>query len=562
MTPLPHGQTMNPDALAAWRALVEKDLKGASFEKALVHETPEGISLQPLYTDAPWDPGAPGAAPYTRGPHAEPFAPRVCMRVDAPSADLLRDDLAGGADALWLDARLTDALRPALDAAAAQGVSLLLDARPGDAPRPAAVFAADPLGLLATGALSPTDLPDALTWLVDTARALPGVRVARVSTLAVHAAGADAADELAYALSAAAAYLRALTDAGVDLADAAATLTAQVAVGRDTFGELCKLRALRTVWHKLLAAAGAPDTALRGLHAVCATRTLSQRDPWVNLLRVTTEVFAAMVGGAEYITPRAFDEALSTRSPLGRRAARNTTLVLRDEGHLARVLDPAGGSYALEHRTHALAREAWSRFSAMEREGGVSALLTDGTLRARYEAAWAKRAVLLDRRREAVLGVSEFANLAEALPARPASPPSPPAPALVPHRDGERFERIRDGAEVPSKVCALLTLGPPAEHRARASFAAQFFAVFGIYTREVDTLPDAPVVCLCGSDERYAAEAAATARALRERGCKRVILAGRPGPLEGALRESGVSDFIFLGCDAVATMNTILEGVR
>jgi methylmalonyl-CoA mutase len=549
---------MNPDALAAWRALVEKDLKGASFEKALVTETPEGISLHPLYTDVPWDPGVPGAAPYTRGPRATPVTPRVCMRIDEPSADLARDDLAGGADALWLDTRHVEALRPALT----REIALILDARPGDVPRPAAVFAADPLGLLATGALSPAALPDALTWLVDTARALPGVPVARVSTLAVHAAGADAADELAFALSVAAAYLRALTDAGIELSVAASALTAQVAVGRDTFGELCKLRALRTLWHKLLAAAGAPDTALHGLHAVCATRTLSQRDPWVNLLRVTTEVFAAMVGGAEYITPRAFDEALSARSPLGRRAARNTALVLRDESHLARVLDPAGGSYALEHRTHALAREAWARFTAMERDGGVSALLTDGTLRARYEAAWAKRAVLLDRRREAVLGVSEFANLDETLPARPVSPPAPPAPALVPHRDGERFEAIRDRAETTKKECVLLTLGPPAEHRARAAFAAQFFAAFAVYTREVDALPDVPVVCLCGSDERYAAEAAATARALREGGCQRVILAGRPGPLEGALREAGVSDFIFLGCDAVATMNMILEGVR
>ncbi|MFO0628942.1 MAG: methylmalonyl-CoA mutase family protein [Polyangiales bacterium] len=554
---------MNPDALAAWRALVEKDLKGASFEKSLVTETPEGISLPPLYTDTPWDPGVPGAAPFTRGPRAEPFAPRVCMRVagDDPEAQV-RDDLDGGADALWLDAHRADALRPELADADARGVALLLDARPGDAPRPAAVFAADPLGLIAAGALSPEALPGALTWLVDTARALPGVRVARVSTLAVHAAGADAADELAYALSAAAAYLRALTDAGVDLADAAATLTAQVAVGRDTFGELCKLRALRTLWHKLLAAAGAPDTALRGLHAVCATRTLSQRDPWVNLLRVTTEVFAAMVGGAEYITPRAFDEALAARSPLGRRAARNTALVLRDESHLARVLDPAGGSYAFEHRTHALAREAWARFTAMERDGGVAALLSAGTLRARYEQAWAKRAVLLDRRREAVLGVSEFANLTETLPARPAASPAPLAPALVPHRDGERFEAIRDRAETPEKECVLLTLGPPAEHRARAAFAAQFFAAFGVHTREIDAPAEAPVVCLCGSDERYASEAAAAARALRGLGCQRVILAGRPGALEGALREAGVNDFIFLGCDAVATMNTILEGVR
>ena len=137
--------------------------------------------------------------------------------------------------------------------------------------------------------------------------------------------------------------------------------------------------------------------------------------------------------------------------------------MLRDESHLARVLDPAGGSYALEHRTHALAREAWSRFTAMERDGGVASLLANGTLRARYEAAWTKRAGLLDRRRESVLGVSEFANLDQTPPARPAPQPAPPAPALLPPRDAQPLPAIRPRPRTPPTVSLLPPPRPPSQ---------------------------------------------------------------------------------------------------
>lgn len=551
-------------SLRAWRSLVEKDLRGASFEKALVAESPEGIALAPLYTDAPCDPGLPGAAPFTRGASAHPAPVALCVRVEAPASRAgasLDEELSGGADALWIDA----ADRQALRAAREKGVGLVVESAPDEASevlREAGsslrVLAVDPMLAAARGTLALDALAAALGALGALARENPGVRLARVSTLAVHEAGADAADELAYALSTAVAYLRAMTDAGVSVPDAAAALTAQVAVGRDTFGELCKLRALRVCWHKLLAAAGAPDTALHGLHAVCSRRTLSQRDPWVNLLRVTTEVFSATLGGAELVTPLPFDEALATPSPLGRRVARNTLLVLREESHLGRVIDPAGGSYYVEHRTDALAREAWSRFTALERAGGVQKSLGDKSLRAHLDASWARREALLARRREAVLGVSEFANPGEALPAAIPARAVPAPDALPEHRDGEGFEALRASVEAQGpRDVLLLTLGPAAEHRARVGFAQNFFAVAGVKARVSDAVSRADIACLCGDDARYAEEAEGVARALREAGCGRVVLAGRPGALEAALREAGVSDFIYLGCDALATLRAI-----
>ncbi len=382
----------------------------------------------------------------------------------------------------------------------------------------------------------------------------------RVSSVAYHAAGADAADELALVLATAVAYLRALRGQGVPVDVAARCLWVQVAVGRDTFGELCKLRALRLVWWKLFAAAGVADVGLDALHAVCSPRTQSLRDPWVNMLRVTTEVFAAVLGGARLVTPVSFDDAFGEVSPLGRRTARNTALVLREESHLGQVLDAGGGSYYLEARTDALAREAWSRFTAIERDGGIVPLVTSGALANRLESAWQARATAIARRKEPVLGVSEFANLGEHLPA---PLPDTADPGARPgHRDGEAFEALRARAE-GSREVVLVTLGPAAEHRGRLGYARALFATAGLASRETTEVSPATsgaIAVICGSDERYAAEAAETAKALRAAGYRHVVLAGRPGALEPALREAGVDTFIFVGCDVLATLGGLVGG--
>lgn len=486
--------------LAAWRALVDKELAGASFDK-LIYKTPEGLALAPLYTERPPEAaGVRGAAPAS-GPAAVTW--KLCARVE-PGGDAAAE-LEGGADAVWCAAG--DAA--SIAAARARGAAVVVD---GD--------------------------PDV------------------ISTLRFHDLGADAADELALGLSSLVAALRRRAAAGEDLAQAAARLSARVAVGRDTFGELCKLRALRVCWHKVLAAAGLAPGAL-AIHAVCSSRTMSQRDPWVNLLRVTTQVFAAALGGAQLVTPLPFDAELETRSPLGQRVARNTALVLREESQLGRVADAAGGSFYLETRTDELARAAWARFQELEGGGGVEALEQRGELAARLEKAWLARAAAIARRKEPVLGVSEFPNLGERLPAAPRAPHGG-------HRDSEAFEALRARSEAAPRRVALVTLGPPAEHRGRVGFAEGFFAVAGLTATvraagAASELGDAvDVACLCGSDERYASEAAEAARQLKAAGARQVVLAGRPGALEAELRAAGVGAFLFIGCDVLATLEDLL----
>lgn len=555
--------------LAAWRTLIEKELAGAQFDK-LIYRTPEDIIIEPLYTERLYEPAMPGEAPYVRGINAQRSVMGLCIRVDGDRL-VAAEELDGGASALWIDANNEGAL----EAAAVAHADLIVDIG-NNSPLDVIKWFADhgvngqiwididPITAAAQG-LTPVDtlitrLNEFPNLVFNAQERLPNIRPVRVSTTMLHGAGADAADELALGLSAGVAYLRALVAGGMSVNNAARMLWLQLPISRDTFGELCKLRAARVLWHKIFAAAGAPDEPPPPIHAVASARTQAQRDPWVNMLRVTTEMFAAILGGAQLVTPRPFDDQLATVSALGRRVARNTVLVLRDESHLGRVVDAAGGSFYIETRTDALAREAWKRFRAIEKDGGIASLVVSGALRMRLDSAWARREVHLAKRKEPVLGVSEFAHLDEKLPAAPTpTAPLPTGPTLIEHRDAEIFEALRSRIEGVPREVILLALGPPSEHRARIGYSASLFGIVGIRTREVTSPERADVAVICGSDERYASEAAGITHALKSAGVNKVVLAGRPGALEAELRKAGVDAFVFVGCDAVVTLKEILS---
>lgn len=549
--------------LEKWRAQVEKELAGAPFDKVLVQKSIEGLAIAPLHVEGP-------AAPLGRETRGEPF--RFALRADGEAGlEGIVADLTAGAEAIWLTAG------PDLEAVVAHVESLggTVIVEPGNeaplavagrlaakAPSLAFVLAADPLSRRARGEIDDAGLQTALADLADVVKhldeAAKQASALVVSTLVFHEAGADAADEIGLALAAAATYLEALLAGGVSLETAARTLTLQLSVGRDTFLELCKLRALRLCWSKLLLASGPGDPPAARVHAVCSRRTLSVRDPWVNMLRTTTQMFAAILGGAALITPTAFDEVNGAPGELGRRVARNTGLVLREESQLGWVVDPAGGSYFFETLTDALAREAWTRFQGFARDGGLPALLADGRLAARLAATWQTRLDALAKRRTPVLGVSEFANLDEKLPRPAAADPAASTSPLPAHRDAEAFEALRLAADEQKPEAVLVTLGPLAESRPRVGFAAGFFGAGGIRVRESVEIEGAPLVCLCGSDERYASEAVDKVRALRAAGAGRVLLAGRPGALEAPLREAGLDGSLFVGCDVLAALQDLL----
>jgi methylmalonyl-CoA mutase len=309
---------------------------------------------------------------------------------------------------------------------------------------------------------------------------------------------------------------------------------------------------------------------------------LTRYDPWVNLLRTTVAGFAAGVGGADAVTVHPHDALVGedgSNGAAGTRLARNVQTILIEESHLARVIDPAGGSWFVEKLTDDLARRAWERFTALERDGGVVVGLESGLVQRWLADTNARRADRVAHRRQPITGVSEFPNLADQAPPQHHRQVVPsPFPAVTPHFYAEQFERLRDRAAAAAAQSGqaptvfLATLGPPAEHTARATFCTNLFAAGGIAastagTVTADSVADAfsdsgaRLACICGTNERYAHEGVAVATALAAAGPARLYLAGAPGGLRADLEAAGVAEFVVAGDDAVALLDRALTAV-
>jgi methylmalonyl-CoA mutase len=283
----------------------------------------------------------------------------------------------------------------------------------------------------------------------------------------------------------------------------------------------------------------------------------------VNMLRTTVACFAAGVGGADVVTVQPFDAALGLPDGFSRRIARNTQNLLVEEGSLARVLDPAGGSWYVESLTEDLAQAAWAWFTEIERAGGLPPALDSGLVRDRIGQAWEARTKRLARRADAITGVSEFPNLAEKLPERAPAVDPRPSGGLPRVRAAQAFEELRDAAVGAGARVYLATIGPVARHTARASFAGNLFQAGGLETPSGDGssgLAEAGtrVACICGTDKDYAASAADLARELTAAGATSVWLAGKPDlAVDGSL--DGIDGYVYAGCDALETLRAVFE---
>jgi methylmalonyl-CoA mutase len=589
-----------------WLKLVDKALKGGSFDQ-LVSKTYDGAAIAPLYPRAKVE--APRALRRTPGRWA------ILGRVDLADADaankLALEDLDGGADGLHIVfagsqgaygagltsdsgetiAHLLENIR--LD----YGIPVLIDASPR-APNAAAAimryvdshhiepsitrisFGLDPLGLQALHGFAPAPWAQGAKTFAESAgsiaRAGYSAGVVVADARVIHAAGGSETQELTFALAAAVAYLRALTDNGLDVETARGLIALRFAADADEFLGVAKFRAARRLWARVEEACGlAPKPAL--IFAETAWRTMSRRDPWNNILRGTLATFSAAVGGADTITVLPFTQASGAADGFARRLARDTQLVLQDESHIDVVDDPTSGAGGFEALTQELCERAWTAFQEIEAEGGLPAALEKGAFQGRVAATAGERAKKVARAREKVIGANEFPDIhekpldvAEPFDAARQTAAAPAGAlktaALSPRRLAEPFERLRDESDAFAQKSGnrpkvfLANLGSVAAFTARANFAKNFFeaggieAVFGPETESTSDLvaafrdSGAKLACLCSSDRIYADVAETAAIALRGAGAK-LYSAGRPGDLEEALRKAGVTDFIFVGCD-------------
>lgn len=593
-----------------WQSLVEgvlrksgKDVAGSATEEALSTTVEDGLITRPLYTsrdDAP-DAGFPGFAPFTRGSKAEgnvangwDVRQRHSLTDPARLNEAVLADLENGVTSLWLtvggatgvpvsglaralDGVYLDLAPVVLDAggeldSAATELLRLYEER-GVAPESArGNLGADPLGRAARSGSAPERMA-AVHWAERCAKEYPGLRALTVDALPYHEAGGSAAQELGSSLATGVAYLRALTGAGLSVEAACAQLEFRYAATADQFLTIAKLRAARRLRGRGSPRCAEPRTAgAQRQHAVTSPVMMTRRDPWVNMLRTTLACLGAGVGGADSVTVLPFDHALGLPDAFARRIARNTSTILMEESHLARVIDPAGGSWYVERLTTELADAAWAFFQEIERAGGQAAALGSGLIGERLAATWAARSKDLARRKEPVTGVSEFPHLAERLVERKAAPAADGASGGLPTvRRDEAFEALRARSDAHLAETGkrprvfLAALGPASAHTARATFASNLFQAGGIEpvhdpasvdastAAEAFATSGATVACLCSGDALYAERADAVASALRTAGAQRVFLAGRPAEYPG------VDEYVFAGCDVVAVLSSVLD---
>ena len=603
--------------LDRWRALVDKALKGADFEKRLVKRTADGLKIKPLYARgdalASTAGALPGYAPFTRG--TKPVSGGWDIRTfhiesdpKAANAAIL-EDLEGGVTSIGLQvanglAPTKEALGAALDGVlldvcpivlvagehffdAALAMTAVWDARGIKPTDRQGSFGADPLGTLAmTGRLSEsldTALARAVA-LMKTTAASPRVQVMTADGVVAHVAGASEAQELAYMLSTLVAYLRAAEKGGLTPAEALPKINVALAADIDEFSTIAKLRAARRLIWRVADVSGAGDAAASvTLNCPTSYRMMAKRDPWTNILRTTIACTGAALGGADAIVVLPFTFALGKPDAFARRVARNIQIVCQEESNLGRVTDPAGGSWYVENLTEDMAKKAWEIFQDIEARGGIAAALISGHVQDMIAKTAEARAKDIATLRQELTGVNAFPLLgddgvhAEPWPA-PAAPSGKAAVEVTPmrpHRLGEVFEALRDAADAHGgfKIFAA-SMGEIADHNVRTTWIKNYLAAGGITAlisdgyktpeaaAEAFKASGATAACICSSDAVNAGLAQPTADALKKAGAKLVLMAGKPSENEAALKAAGVDQFLFAGAEAIATLRGLQERLR
>ncbi|MGV0043499.1 methylmalonyl-CoA mutase small subunit [Mycobacterium colombiense] len=583
---------------------------GDAPERLLETPTYDGIAVRALYTalDELPEPPLPGEWPFVRGGDAlrdvksgwkvaEAFpatpVPGVAAK-DVNSAVL--DALGNGAGALVLrigeSGVAPDQLGDTLEGVYLSMAPLILEAgadypaasdavlalADGVEPDQRATLSIDLGGDPLSAALSERPAPriEDVVAVAKRAADRTGVRAITVDGPAFHNLGANATWELAASVAAAVSYLRALTESGLSIGQALRQISFRFAADDDQFMTIAKFRAARNLWARVAEVVGDPDAGAAVIHAETSLPMMTQRDPWVNMLRCTVAAFGAGVGGADSLLVFPFDVAIDGGFPdvatsFARRIARNTQLLLLEESHVGRVLDPAGGSWFVEDLTHCLAERAWEQFQAIEKHGGFTQ--ARDFIAGQIAEVAARRADDIAHRKTAITGVNEFPNLTEPPLPQSDSMYSPLAAGKL-VRYAAEFEALRDRSDAylartgSRPQVLLLPLGPLAENNIRATFASNLLASGGIEAVNPGTVdadgiasavadagsPSAAVIC--GTDKRYADEASDVVRAARDAGIARVYLAGPDKAVADA--EHQPDQFLTAKINAVEALSDLL----
>lgn len=610
-----------PVSYETWKAKVDADLKGVPFEKKLVWRTNEGFSVQPMYrrediADFKTTGSLPGEFPYVRGTRDNNrwLTRQEILASDPVEANKVAlDILAKGVDSLGftVEEPTVETLDIILKDIDVEKVELNFSTCPRKASGLASALVEwlkarklervfkgsinyDPLKrAFRHGAdIDPKAVATEAAAMLDIVADVPGLRCLAVNSVLFNNAGGYIFQELGYALAWGAQWMTLLTEAGVKPAVIAERVKFNMGVSSNYFMELAKFRAARMLWAQIAEQYKpiAREDCKMALHAVTSRFNQTLFDAHVNLLRSQTEAMSAALAGVDSLTVTPFDVPFKTPDEFSERIARNQQLLLKEESHLDKVADPAGGSYYVETLTVSIAKEAWKLFLEVEEKGGFFACVNSGDVQKAVNASAAKRHDDMARRKEILLGTNQFPNFNEFAAAKIEAGSSAasenmdvkgqreehscgcggncktdPDKALNTARMASDFELLRLATEAASNrpKAFMLTIGNLAMRLARAQFSANFFGCagyeiidnigFNSVQEGIDAAIEAKadIVVLCSSDDEYAEFAPEAFKILDGRA--EFVVAGAPACTDD-LKALGINNFIHVKSNVLQTL--------
>ncbi|KON87120.1 methylmalonyl-CoA mutase [Sporosarcina globispora] len=590
-----------------WEQSAEKALKGKSIE-SLSLNTYENINLKPLYSKEDQKTGGvsqyPGAEDFRRGSNAAGYLSeewKVAQKISASSSEELADKLLAaikkGQTALAFEpeqlknpekislavGELYEKYPFSVDAGRNQH---LLIAGLGTVEKVSGYIAADPLAIAAADKLNDRSIDELYENLNETmsmaAENLPNLKTIMVNSAVYHNGGSNAVQELAFALAAGVNHLQYLLDKGKSIEKILSKMVFKFAVGSNFFMEIAKLRAARVLWGKVAEAFGAEgDSKKMVIASETSFFTKSAYDSYVNMLRAGNEAFAAVLGGVQYLHVSPYNDPERVQSPFSERIARNTHLILREEAHLLKVSDPAGGSWYVEHLTNELIDKAWELFLEIEDRGGMADALLTGWIQDQISQVLEKKKKDVHTRKQSIIGTNIYANLDDK-PLQTEMETIQNSRCVIKHipqvRLSESFEGLRRMSERLKEkdirpAAGLICLGALKDHKARADFIAGFLAPGGIdavRSGSVVNQEDAEAFMqklncrhyfICGSNDQYESMAAPLIKHLKEADPSAVFyLAGLPEERKkDEYKNAGISGYIHVKSNCYETLLNLLN---
>lgn len=594
-----------------WMEVVTRDLKGAPFEKKLVWRTKEGFNVQPFYRaedieHLPTKDVLPGQFPYVRGTKADNnWLVRQDIAVQGDIQQLntnIKSVMELGANSLGLHfvdecvnaATIQEMLagidldkleinlyaRRDLTVQLIEATKEALKALGADLGKVRGSFGFNPFRHTLGAGVRWSEWVETSVEVLKAAEPLTQFTCLSFQSVDLVNAGAYIYQEIGYALAAGADMLAKVSEkSGKSISEVAERIRFEMGIGSNYFMEIAKFRAIRWLW-ALIVRSNDEKTTERATKAVVHAETSRWNktiyDAYVNLLRSMTETMSATIAGVHSVTVNPFDKHYNPKGgDFSRRIARNQQLLLKEESHFDKVVDPAGGSYYIEHLTQAIAEQGWKLFLEVEEQGGFAKLANEGKVQEAVNASNEARHKAVATRRENLLGTNIFPNFTETATEETRAIDNSKVEgkeitALDKRRGASDFEELRLATEASGKTpkVFMLTIGNLAMRLARSQFSSNFFGVAGyklIDNLGFETVQEgvdaarkagADIVVLCSSDDEYAEYGPQALEALK--GEMPLVIAGAPACME-ELQAKGIEHFVHVKANVLETMQKFNE---